>query len=358
MKDSKGRIIDYMRISITDRCNLRCRYCMPHGIRREPKQEILSMEEIQALATAAAALGIRRVKVTGGEPLVRRDCCRLVAMLKSVPGIEAVTITTNGVLLEKYLEPLMEAGIDGINVSLDTLDRETYRRITGQDKINEVLKALRAAAALPVPVKINAVSVDFGKMGEPSGGPGERPGWQALVELARDLAVDVRFIEMMPIGFGRQFETMNHKRLLEDIRAAYPGLERDETVHGFGPAKYYKIPGFMGSIGFISAIHGKFCGECNRVRITSKGYLKSCLCYEDGVDLRAVLRDGTEGAYEQAGTEERRCHGRLAGGPDCEEVQRRLKEAIRQAVWQKPAAHCFERPQDITESENMSKIGG
>ena len=166
MKDALGRTIDYMRISITDRCNLRCKYCMPYGVECVPRWDILSLEEIQAVGICAAGLGIRHIKVTGGEPLVRRDCCQLVKQLKSTPGIEKVTITTNGVLLERYLDDLAEAGIDGINISLDTLDRDLYQRITGTDALGTVMEAVRRACAMPVSVKINAVSIDFSQMDE------------------------------------------------------------------------------------------------------------------------------------------------------------------------------------------------
>ena len=146
MKDALGRTIDYMRISVTDRCNLRCKYCMPYGVECVPRWDILSLEEIRAVGICAASLGIRHIKVTGGEPLVRRDCCQLVKQLKSIPGIEKVTITTNGVLLERYLDDLTEAGIDGINISLDTLDRDLYQRITGTDALGTVTEAVRRPA--------------------------------------------------------------------------------------------------------------------------------------------------------------------------------------------------------------------
>ena len=373
MKDLVGREIDYMRISITDRCNLRCKYCMPHGIDCVPRWDILSLEEMLAVAICAAGLGIRHIKVTGGEPLVRKDCCRLIRKLKAIPGIEKVTITTNGVLLDKYLQELAEAGIDGINISLDTLDRELYREITGKDQLGEVLSVIEKASALPIPVKINAVSLDFNDLendgnknrkaagaeytgavraGSETAGVG-LPAWQQLTQLAARLPVDVRFIEMMPIGYGKNFKTISHETLLEKLREVYPGLRSDHRQHGFGPAVYYNVPGFQGSIGLISAIHGKFCDSCNRIRLTSQGYLKSCLCYEDGVDLRKILRNGEE--YH--GQEE---HYRwpLAADPGNEKLQKELSQAMRQAIMEKPAAHCFEHPGQITEGRSMISIGG
>lgn len=361
MKDSFGRTIDYMRISITDRCNLRCRYCMPDGVECLSRREILSLEEIGAVAICAAGLGIRHIKVTGGEPLVRKDCCQLVKMLKSTPGIEKVTITTNGVLLDRYLDSLTEAGIDGINISLDTLNPSLYEKITGFGCLDKVTEAIERVCALGIPVKLNAVSIDFDSMDGFAGrsrGVSPEPGaegkwWKGLAGLTARYPMDVRFIEMMPIGYGRQFKTVNHQELLEEMYREYPGLTEDHTQHGFGPAVYYRIPGAKGSIGLISAIHGKFCTSCNRVRLTSQGYLKTCLCYEDGADLRAILREGME-----APSGEGHYHWPLKECPGDEGLQQRLSQAMVRAIGQKPDAHCFERPGMITESHNMIAIGG
>ena len=326
MKDGTGRIIDYMRISITDRCNLRCRYCMPDGIQCLPRREILTLEEMEMTAVCAARLGIRHIKITGGEPLVRKDCCDLVKRIRQIPGIETVTITTNGILLAENLNRLEEAGIGGINISLDTLDPDRYRELTGGGEISRVLEGLDLAAASHIPVKINAVSLDLGEQ-----------NWKDLLELGRERPVDVRFIEMMPIGYGKNFPSLDHRVLLKQMEACYPGMEKDSRRHGFGPAVYYKIPGFKGSVGFISAIHGKFCSSCNRIRLTAQGYLKTCLCYSAGTDLRKILR---------------------ADIGDPAEKERRLEAAMEEAVRNKPQAHCFERPEEITEEENMIRIGG
>lgn len=327
MTDAFGRTIDYMRISITDRCNLRCRYCMPDGVEWLPMEEILTYEEIERVCRAAVKLGIRHIKITGGEPLVRKGCPELIGSLKRIPGIEAVTITTNGILLERYLDDLKAAGVDGVNISLDSLNPKQYEALTGFDCLNPVLDGLRAAVAAGLSVKVNAVSLELGK-----GGDGY--AWKALTELARKYPVDVRFIEMMPIGYGKQFETVDHQSLLAQMYEVYPDMEPDGRLHGFGPAVYYRVPGFKGSLGLISAIHGKFCMECNRVRLTSTGYLKACLCYEDGVDLRPCLRS-TEGASDE-----------------------RLGAVMEQLIYSKPGAHCFEEPDKITEARNMSSIGG
>lgn len=340
MKDQWGRNIDYMRISITDRCNLRCCYCMPHGIECVPMPEILTLEEYVQVVTCGAAMGIKKIKVTGGEPLVRLGCCEFVGMLKRVPGIEKVTITTNGILLGNYLDPLLEAGIDGINISLDTLDPELYQSLTGGGELKQVLSAIKQAAekcaGREIPVKVNAVSLDLFHVAEKLGCSYKGPGWTELLTLAREFPLDIRFIEMMPIGCGKQYESVDHQKLLADLKRRYPGMKKDERPHGYGPAVYYQIPGLKGSVGFISAIHGKFCESCNRLRLTSQGYLKGCLCYEDGEDLRKILR-GTK-------TED--------------EKQRQISDAMRKVIWEKPGAHCFEHPEKMTEQENMSRIGG
>ena len=328
MFDHNGRNIDYLRISVTDRCNLRCKYCMPEGIKNLPMSEILTYEEICTVVEAAAELGIRHIKLTGGEPLVRLGLVFLIQKLKAVPGIETVTLTTNGILLEKELPALIQAGLDAVNISLDTMDGGIYREITGRDGLDTVLSAVRTASAADpraLRVKINAVSLDLGE-----------DNLRALIDIARNMPVDVRFIEMMPIGFGKDFPALPHSELLKKLKDMYPGMQRDCRRHGFGPAVYYTIPGYQGSVGLISAIHGKFCGTCNRVRLTSQGYLKACLCYNDGADLRAILRSGM---------------------PETE-MHRALLDAMRAAIFHKPDAHCFDKPAEITENAGMNAIGG
>ena len=270
MKDSFGREIDYMRISITDRCNLRCRYCMPDGISWIPMEEILTYEEIKVVVEEAAKLGIKKIKVTGGEPLVRLGCPAFVGMLKEVPGIEQVTLTTNGVYLAEYAEELKRNGLDAVNVSLDTLDAERFEKITGRDGLDAVLEGIQAALDHQIPVKVNVVLQKEENETE----------WKALTELTRNRKLDVRFIEMMPIGYGKRFEPVYNEVLLKKLKEEYGELVPDTRKHGNGPAVYYQIPGFEGSVGFISAIHGKFCDQCNRIRMTSTGDIKACLCFE------------------------------------------------------------------------------
>lgn len=327
MIDATGRVVDYMRVSITDRCNLRCRYCMPDGIEQVEMAQILTYEEIKRVCTLAAGLGIRKIKITGGEPLVRKGCVDLVKMIKEIPGVSQVTMTTNGILLKEHLNRLMQAGLDGVNISLDTLSRKKYQNITGTDACETVRQAIVTAAESGIQTKVNAVL----QIPDYDRGIDDNDDWQELVSLAEDLPVDVRFIELMPIGYGKKNRGVSNIDLLEEIRKKYPEMQKDTKIHGNGPAVYYKIPGFAGGVGFISAMHGKFCAACNRIRLTSTGELKPCLCYGKTYPLRELLRDGTD---------------------------MQVEEQIKKAIWEKPAAHCFEDPEGITEEHQMAQIGG
>ncbi len=323
MKDRYGRTINYMRISVTDRCNLQCRYCMPDVNGHLPMDWLLTYEEIAFVCAQAASLGIDRFRITGGEPLVRKDCEVLVDLLKRVPGIRQVALTTNGVLLGEQLDGLTKAGLDAVNVSLDTLDRAQYRAITGRDELNRVLDSVyRAAGRLPV--KINCVV----QKGINEDAPVK------LATLARELPLDVRFIELMPIGAGTDLETVPNTEVLAMIEEQYGKTAEDTRPRGNGPAVYRRPDGFTGRIGFISAVHGKFCSTCNRMRLTSTGELKPCLCYGDTVPLREILRDGIA------------------------EKEERIRAKIREAVMMKPEAHCFEHRENVTEHRKMAQIGG
>lgn len=329
MIDGYGRTIEYMRISITDRCNLRCRYCMPDGVELVPMSDILSFEEIEEICRAAAGLGIKKIKVTGGEPLVRRGCAAFIGRLKKIPGIEEVTLTTNGVLLTQQIYALCENGLDAVNVSLDTLSRCNYEQITGKDELLHVLEGIQAVLDAGIRIKINSVLQKGQNDTE----------WRHLLELAKSEPIDVRFIEMMPIGYGKQFETIYNDDIQQKIREIYPDLQEDTRVHGNGPATYYYIPGFKGSIGFISAIHGKFCDTCNRIRLTSQGMVKPCLCYGKSYNLKEILRN----SGESLGTEG---------------MKLLLKQRLQTAILEKPEQHCFEHLADITEEKDMIQIGG
>ena len=298
---------------------------MPEGIHLTSMSELLTFEEIVQVVRTAAELGIRHVKLTGGEPLLRRSLPTLVQMLKNIEGIEQVTLTTNGILLKEHLPALLKAGLDAVNISLDSTDRDTFRKITGFDQLDMVLAAIDAACASGIRTKINAVSLNLG----------EEAIWN-LIDLAKDRPIDVRFIEMMPIGHGKDFPVYSHTKMLEQFRERYPDLTADKAMYGFGPAVYYHIPGYQGSIGLISAIHGKFCDKCNRIRLTSTGFLKGCLCYNTGADLREILR-----ANEAE-----------------DEKRRHLTETMEAAIYAKPRAHCFESAGDVTERATMNEIGG
>lgn len=325
MEDRYGRNVDYMRISITDRCNLRCRYCMPEDIALVPMEEVLTFEEIEMVCRAAARIGIRKLKITGGEPLVRRGCPELVGKLKQIPGIAQVTMTTNGVALGRHLAELLEYGLDAVNISLDTLKPGVYREITGRDGLRGVLEGIRQAVDAGLPVKVNTVLQK---------GVNDRE-WRDLAGLAMDLPVDVRYIEMMPIGYGKEYEAVSNTELLALFQREFPGIQEDMRIHGNGPAVYYRIPGAQGSIGFISAVHGKFCQSCNRIRLSSKGKLKPCLCFGEEVDLMGALRSSGE-----------------------EEREERLQALLAQAVQRKPREHQFGISEMVTEEKQMVQIGG
>ena len=323
MLDQYGRKIDYLRISVTDRCNLRCRYCMPEPVSAVQHADILRYEEILRICRAAAELGITKFKVTGGEPLVRAGCVDFITALKAQPGTEQVTLTTNGLLLEANLDALTEAGLDGVNISFDSPDNARFRRITGYtgDGADTLLHVLDACCAKGLKTKINAVLLEETEADAP-----------ALAAIAAKLPVDVRFIELRPIGFGTTMKRVSPEDILTALQERWPDLAPTDERRGNGPAHYYKSAVLLGRIGFIDAVSHKFCAECNRVRLTSTGQLKPCLCYADSADLRALIRGGcTDGE---------------------------LREALRAAVYAKPRAHCFDTNDIITEKHMMSQIGG
>ena len=322
MFDSCSRNIRYLRLSVTDLCNLRCRYCMPDGVEKLEREAVLTYEEFLRLAALFAQCGIDTVRITGGEPLVRKGVEQLVAGLKATPGIRKVTMTTNGVLLAQQLPALLNAGLDSVNISLDTLRPEVFRRITARDEFAAVQAGLRAALESPLPVKLNCV---------PQAGINEGE-LEAIAALARDNDLQVRFIEMMPIGYGAAMPCISGPELQARFARRWPGLHPVEGIaFGDGPAVYYTAPGWKGSIGFITAVHGKFCVSCNRVRLTSLGFLRPCLASEAGCDLRASLRGGSDDAQ--------------------------LLAAIRETIWAKPREHHFES-RSVPATCGMYRIGG
>lgn len=322
MTDARGRNIEYMRISVTDRCNLRCRYCMPEDIPSIGHDRILRYEEILRVCRAAVALGIRQFRVTGGEPLVRKGLPDFLGRLRALDGVEAVSLTTNGVLLEPLVPGLVEMGLDGVNISLDTLDREIYRQLTGQDALEAVMRSLKAAVTAGLRTKINCVPLE-GVNDEALTG---------LAALAGTLPVDVRFIELMPTGTGRPFRGIPGAVVRERLLGRYPDLREAGEPRGPGPARYYKSGGLLGRIGFIDAMTGCFCAGCNRVRLTSDGVLKPCLYHDGGLSLRGLLRSGADDPA--------------------------LQNALEAAIRQKPERHHFEDSNIEGGIHNMSRIGG
>ena len=323
MLDRYGRVINYLRISVTDRCNLRCCYCMPEGVQDVGMKNILTFEEIWEIVRTVVSLGITHIRITGGEPLMRKGCVDLIRGIREIPGVETITMTTNGVLLENYGKQLKEAGVDGVNISLDTLDPEEFYKITGKRELQEVLAGIRAAKTAGLPVKLNAVNR---KELDPI----------PLVRYAQEENLPIRFIEMMPVGYGKKYVGRSNEELRETLEAVCGNAEcmtnREELSRmGSGPAVYYQFSDLKVPVGFISAIHGKFCDTCNRVRLTAEGYLKLCLCYDEGEDLRRVLREGEK---------------------------ENLRTIMEQTIFRKPAAHCFEHPAEMTETHEMVKIGG
>lgn len=324
MTDAQGRTIDYVRISVTDRCNLRCVYCMPeNGIPMATHEELLSFEEIERLCRILAAVGIKKVKLTGGEPLVRKNFTELVRKIKAIEGIEKVTLTTNGVLLEEKMDELAAAGINGINISLDSMNPKLFAEITRRDLFSEVYRGIEKALTYPsISLKLNCLPLGL-----------EDQNLEEIAELAKDHKLHVRFIEVMPIGQGKKYEFLSESQIIEKLEKRFGKMEPFEEPLGFGPGHYYSIKGFQGKIGFISAISHKFCGSCNRIRLTAEGYLKSCLQYDTGRDLRKLLRSGA--------------------------TDEEIKVSIMEAIEEKPVGHIFLSDHiDQEEHHTMSQIGG
>lgn len=324
MRDRLGRNIDYLRISVTDRCNLRCVYCMPEeGVDWMPHRDILTYEQITQVVEAAASLGVRHVRLTGGEPLVRPQLERLVEQLKGVEGIETVTLTTNGVLLAQQLPKLRQAGLDGVNISLDTLDPQQFAAITRRDMLCQALEGLEAARNTPgLTVKVNCVPTQY-----------NRDQLAPLAGLAQQQDLSVRFIEMMPIGLGREGNGLTHAQVMEQLEQAYGRPIPCEAPRGAGPSEYLTFSGFVGRIGLISAVSHQFCHQCNRVRLTASGFLKTCLQYDTGISIKPYLEKG--------------CPGEA------------LYKAMEQAIYEKPVSHHFSTvAQAGDEASNMNQIGG
>lgn len=322
MNDLFGRNIHYLRISITDRCNLRCRYCMPEGVAMCTHDDVLRYEEFLRLARLFARLGITHMRVTGGEPLVRKHAPAFVAELKRIHGISTVSMTTNGILLPRYAEELKAAGLDSVNISLDTTDERLSEAITGcAGTVSAVREGIAAMKAVDIPVKLNAVLL--------------RQTAETIADVASfaEEGIPVRFIELMPLGCGKDnLDGVSAAEALDWLRSAYSDLRETDKRPGVGPARYFESNLLRAPIGIIDAVSHSFCSECNRVRLTSTGALKPCLCFEEGAELGQMLR---------------------AGASDED-----LLTAIRDTIRRKPQAHCFADPAQMTEHRLMSQIGG
>ena len=325
MLDKLNRKIDYLRISVIDRCNLRCVYCMPEeGIESIPHDEIITYDEILRICEIVSELGIRKIKITGGEPLVRKDIVNLIRDIKNLDKIEQVTLTTNGILLYDMLDDLYDAGIDAINISLDTLKKDNFKQITRRDGLEKVLMAIDKAYNLGIRVKINCLAIRDFNINELAD----------IANFAKDREIDVRFIELMPIGFGKKYTQIDNDEILSILESNFGAFEPVTEKRGNGPAKYYKNKDMKGCIGFISAISHEFCESCNRIRLTSSGFLKLCLHYNKGIDLKEPIRNGIS--------------------------DEDLKKLIHNTIWNKPISHKFghaNEEQDI-ELKNMVQIGG
>ena len=317
MIDQLGRNITYLRVSVTDKCNLRCRYCMPEdGVCKKDHEDMLTEDEIITAVEAAASLGITKLRITGGEPLVKKNIVSICRRAASVEGIQEVCLTTNGVLLPQLAKPLKEAGVKRLNLSLDTLDPQKYAYITRVGRLDTFLAGLDAAFEAGFEkIKINAVLI---------GGFNDME-IVTLAELTKRYPVDMRFIEMMPMYDSGDFDEtafIPYTRVLDALPEAVP------VEHDGGVAKLYRLPGAKGNIGLISPVSAHFCGACNRIRLTADGKIKPCLHSADEYSLKGLDLDG-------------------------------MRKALEEAIWNKPAWHgdldALHRSQA---GRNMNQIGG
>ncbi len=338
MLDGHGRTIDYLRISLTDRCNYRCIYCMPEqGVQSLHHEDILRIEEIAQVVRALSELGIRSVRLTGGEPLVRRGVVDLIRDIRETPGIENISLTTNGVLLPRMADDLREAGLSRVNISLDTLDAGQFAAITRRGQLQEALDGIDAALTAGFdPVKINAVAVRQ-----------LHQDYLAFAKLSIDRPLHVRFIEYMPVGESsgsdgcgwgpddvisceELFNLINEGARAEGLPELVAAGQNKPL--GWGPAKYFAFPGTKGTVGFISPMSRHFCGDCNRMRLTADGKLRPCLFSDREYDVRGILRSGKPQA----------------------QIDQDLRAVFATALGAKPDDH-----DDITGTERrMSQIGG
>ena len=323
MKDKFGREIDYLRVSVTDKSNLRCIYCMDEKDNSFLKNdEKLTDDEIYRIVKESSKLGIKKVRITGGEPLVRPDLVKLVSKINSIPGIEEIYLTTNGILLADMIDELAVNGLKGVNISLDSLKEERFNKLTRLGKLNKVLESIDKAIALGIKVKLNTVIVNDINKDEIID----------FVNLTKEKEIDVRFIELMPIGIAINYKGATNEDVLKVISENYSDYEEVVRSKSGGPASYIKLKNAKGKIGFISAISNCFCEECNRIRLTPEGFLKQCLHFDYGVDLKSKLRSGIS--------------------------DEELRKLIYDNIYHKPEKHLFLEKSDHKEIKFMNQIGG
>lgn len=323
--DRFGRNIHYLRISLTDHCNLRCVYCMPEDMTFRPNAELLQDDELLRLVNVFARLGFDKIRLTGGEPTVRANVVKLVRQMAAVPGIQSLSMTTNGVLLEKLARPLKEAGLQRVNVSLDTVDPERFRRITRWGKLEQVWAGIRAAEEAGLtPVKINAVVVRGFNDGDVTD----------LARLTLEHAWQVRFIEMMPFGGDTAFQqqqVVSDAEIRARIEAELGPLELQGGGRLDGEARIYRLPGAPGELGFISSVTLPFCASCSRARLTADGKLRLCLLRDKELDLLTPLRQGA--------------------------TDEELRQLVVAGIWVKPWGHGL-ADGEVATNRVMSEIGG
>lgn len=326
LQDKFGRIVDYVRISVTDRCDLRCVYCMEPDQRFVPRDQVLTLEEIARLGRAFSALGVRKIRLTGGEPLVRRNVVELCRELASLPGLDELVITTNGTQLTRLAEPLRTAGVKRLNISLDTLDAARFTQFTRTGELKKTLDGITAARQAGFDsIKINSVILRNRNHDEVI----------ALADFALTQGMDISYIEEMPLGVitdhARDEAYYSSDDILRDLQTRYELLpSTDRTA---GPSRYYRVAGHTQRIGFISPHSHNFCDSCNRVRVTAQGRLLLCLGQEHSMDLRAVLRD-----------------------PSVDDLG--LQQTIRQAMDLKPKGHDFALGEQPIILRHMNMTGG
>ena len=327
MIDQFNRDINYLRVSVTDRCNLRCVYCLPEFSKDFiDESKLLTIDEYFRLIRILGNLGIKKVRITGGEPLVRRGIPGLIKSINNLENIEETAMTTNGILLEKYLDELAENGLSSLNISLDILDEKKYNYITRGGELEKVVRSIEKAIEYKIKIKLNSVIIDdFNKN-----------DIKSLVDFAVDKNIDIRFIELMPIGCGQNLKGVSNEEILEIISKDRKTAEMNSSGTISGPAAYHKIEGTNTRIGFISPLSSCFCETCNRIRITSEGKLKQCLYYDSKLDLMKLLRTETS--------------------------DKKLMEEIKNEIYFKNKQHNFtgspENKEKEKEKNTMSVIGG